>query len=151
MFTGEGDLIRELGAGIQAAASKCRNLHIVILDNEVYGSVGKLPNIFGPMNSKKSMMASFGLYLHDYTPHFRDKQQKTILDFYDDVKGPLAIFISVDPALKRNLLDIELPKDLLMTRFMAVVKKSTEDNKNFSEVDLPILELNKPVTFGGSD
>lgn len=151
VFTGEGDFIRELGLGIQAAVSRCRNLHIVILDNGVYSSVGKFPNIFGDLNSKKAMIASFGLYLHDYTSYFKEGKYKDIALFYDDVKGPLGIYIEIEPHIKKNLLLPELPKDILVTRFMAFIKALAPEEKNFSEDNIPILALNESVTFGGTD
>lgn len=152
VFTGEGDFIRELAAGLQAAISKCRNLHIIILNNGVYNAVGELPNIFGAMHSSRGMLSSFGMLVHDYTPYFNDKNYKYILEFFDDIKGPVAIFVDVVPGTKRNMKDIDIEDEILSTRFMQFIKMfKVEEGHSKQDKNIPILELNQPITSGGID
>ncbi len=152
VFTGEGDFIRELAVGIQAAVSKCRNLHIIILNNGVYDAVSKLPNIFGAMYSSRAMLSSFGVFVHDYTPYFKDNNHKLILEFFDDIKGPIAIFIDIDPGSKRNLNSIDIKDEILSTRFMHFIRMfKIEEGHSKTDENMPILELNKPITFGGTE
>lgn len=152
LFTGEGDFIRELAAGIQAAVSKCRNLHIIILNNRVYQAVNNLPNIFGAMYSSRAMLSSFGVFVHDYTSYFKVNDYKSILDFFYDVKGPIAIFVDVDPGTKKKMNNIDIENEILSTRFMHFIKMfEVEEGHSKADKNIPILELNQPITFGGND
>ena len=151
VFTGEGDFIRELASGIQAAASKCRNLNIIILNNKVYSAAGELPNLFKNMNSTRAMISSFGMFVHDYTDYFNDKTHKQLISFLDEFKGPLTIFIDVEVGLKRGLSDLDLNEDKLSTRLMYFIKMEEQVEMDVEEKNIPVLELNKQVEFGGNN
>lgn len=148
LFTGEGDLLREIGSGIQAGVSKCRNLFIVILNNKVYDSVGSLPNLFASMNSTRAMIASFGMFMHDYTPYFKERTYNQILGFFDDLTGPLSIFIDITPGFKKDLEEIKISDEEMTSRLIYFNKVDFEIQEDIN--NSVVLELNKKVEFGGN-
>lgn len=150
VFTGEGDFLRELAAGIQMASSLSNNLFMVVLNNGVYDSVGKLPNLFSGMRSTRSMMASFGVIMNDYTPYFKERTYKQIANFFYDLKGPLAIFVDVATGTKKNLKTVEINNETLVSRLIHF-NSSPLPEEEVDKSKIPILEANKPVEFGGSD
>ena len=131
------------------AVSKCKNLFMVILNNKSYATSSPgLPNIFGTMTSSKSMISSFGVFIHDYSSYFRDGNYKSILDFFDKLKGPLAIFIDVESGTKKNTANIDIDPEALASRIMIFIKLVRESSDSETK-SIPILELNKQVEFGG--
>ena len=150
VFTGEGDFIRDLSCGIQAGASKCRNLFIVILNNKVYETASELPNLFSSMNSTRAMVASFALYMHDYTPYFKERAYNHILDFFDDLTGPLTIFIDVPTGTKKDLKEVNISDEVMTSRLVYFNKLKFQEEESNND-DAVVLELNKQVELGGDE
>ena len=119
VFVGEGDLLRELAVIGQIAASKCKNIFIVVLDNGGYQHAGNFPNIFDMFLSKKGVFYNMGCLVHDFTTNLKNKHLVEVKAAVERIRGPMVILIEVEFGLKRKL-------DSIKSRPITRIKKLIE-------------------------
>lgn len=122
VFTGEGDLLRDLSSIAQMAVSKCKNIFLIILDNGVYQSVGNLPHIFEGLSSKKGFVYNLGCFTHDFTSRIKGNYSKEIRGAIDRIRGPMTIFIEVEKDIKKDLKDIDISFEDQTKRLMEFIQ-----------------------------
>ena len=118
VLVGEGDLLREFSIAPQLSASKCENLFLVVLDNGVYQSVGKLPNIMNSINSKRGVMFNMGLVVFDFTVYLRKKEFKKMRSFMKSLRGPVVLFFDIDTGIKKDLPEVDINYKASKVRLM---------------------------------
>lgn len=148
VFIGEGELLREMAVAVQMAASKCKNIILMVLDNGIYQSVGAYPNISQSIKSKRGTMFHIGVLVYDFTVYFAKKEFDNMKSFMKNINGPLAIFIDVDPGLKKGLPPIEISFEDQKSRLMDFVQQKIEVEEPLI-VTGPVLDAND-VKPGGS-
>lgn len=117
IFAGDGNFLMELGAYAQTAASRCKNIFCVILDNDCYQSAGGPPTIFRSLNSVTGVLFNLGLTFFNYTKHFKGRVPiKHMSKKIDSLVGPVAMLIEVDKGLKNNIKDVDISKKDLRDR-----------------------------------
>ena len=141
VFVGEGDLLRELAVTSQIAASKCENIYLVVLDNDAYQTVGKLPNLMGSMKSKRGIMYNMGLAVFDFTVYTRRGEFDKMSDFIKNLRGPVVLFLDVDLGVRRNLPEVDVDKEEMrdkLTKFL----QNKETGTSLYKITGPALNVN---------
>jgi len=121
VFCGEGDLIRNLGAAMQMAISKKKNIILVILNNNMYQDVGDHPNIFCNLKHKHGMFFDMGFLSFNLTSYFVDSYHaKNIKELMLRLSGPVSIFIDVEKS--KTFPELTISKMDLTDRFKKFVQ-----------------------------
>lgn len=109
---GDGEFLMEFSSAAQMAASKCKNLFLIVLDNDCYQAAGKQPTIFRELFSVKGMAFNLGFVVYDFTKHFSGKMVKSGLSkVFGTMTGPAFILVRVDKYTKKNLREIDYSKE----------------------------------------
>jgi len=148
ILTGEGDLLRELAVLSQMSASKCSNIFLVIVDNGIYQTAGKLPNIMESMRSKRGVMLNIGLVVFDFTVYLRGKEFKKMELFMQNLRGPVVLFFDIDPGIKKGLSEIDIAPEDLKTRLIEFLMDE-ESGTSLYKSEGPVLDV-KDVKTGGN-
>jgi len=123
IFDGDGSFMMELGSAAQIAASKCKNIFYVILDNGCYQSAGTHPTIFREMSSVKGFIFNLGFTVLDLTPYFDSKASiKKMYKIVKNVRGPGTIIIKVDKGVNKNIKEFDLDKVELRNRITKFIR-----------------------------
>lgn len=145
VFMGEGDLLRQISSLIQMKASKCPNIFLVLLDNGVYQDGCGLPNIMEAVKSKLALMFHLGLVVFDFTFYFNRKEFKKMSQFMVSLRGPMTILINVDLGLKKNLPDIDINPEDMVSRLTEKIKDIESDTSLFDPAS--VLNINDIKDF----
>ncbi len=102
IFCDDAYFLRNMGEILHIAASKCRNIFVVILVSGVYSGSAKHPTIFKSIHSPIGMLFNMGFMVHDYKRHFKNSRNpiKEIRAIWQKVRGPLAVVIEVEYSTK---------------------------------------------------
>jgi thiamine pyrophosphate-dependent acetolactate synthase large subunit-like protein len=150
VFIGEGDFLRQTSMLIQAKASLCTNIFIVLVDNGVYQSAGNLPNIIESVRSMKGLVFNIGMVVYDFTKYTENSKNTKILSgFMNSLKGPTVILIEVAAGMKKSLPEINLTPDQQLDRVLEVIHNVVEDASQISGPTLNADDI-KELDIGGS-
>ena len=141
VFVGEGDLLRELAAASQIAASRCSNIFLVVLDNGTYQSAGNFPNIMESMRSKRGVMLNFGLVVFDFTVFLPKREFKKMRNFMQNLRGPVVLFMDIDKGVNKDLPDIDIAEEEMKERLTAFIKNK-ETGTSLYKISGPALHVN---------
>jgi len=148
LFIGEGDLLRQISGLLQAKASLCSNIFIVLVDNKAYQDGCKMPNIIGALRSKMALMFNIGLVVFDFTMYFNRKEFDKMKKFMKSIRGPMTILVDVDLGVKKQLPEIDISPEEMINRLQEELAKEelgtslhevpniidVDDIKDFSEL-----------------
>lgn len=119
IFCDDVYFLRNMGEVLHIAASKCKNIHIVVLVSGVYSGHAKHPTIYKNINSPIGMLFNMGFVVHDYKRHFKNSHNPTkeIRSIWRKISGPFAAVIEVErgnkalssdyPTEEKSLADIK--------------------------------------------
>lgn len=102
IFCDDAYFLKNMGEVLHIAASKCRNIFIVVLVSGVYSGSAKHPTIFKSIHSPVGMLFNMGFMVHDYKRHFKNSRNpiKEIRAIWQKSRGPLAIIVEVESSTK---------------------------------------------------
>lgn len=102
IFCDDAYFLRNMGEVLHIAASKCRNIYVVVLVSGTYSGNAKHPTIFKSIHSPVGMLFNMGFMVHDYKRHFKNSRNpiKEIRAIWQKSKGPLAVIIEVENSTK---------------------------------------------------
>jgi hypothetical protein len=118
IFCDDAYFLKNMGEVLHIAASKCRNIFIVILVSGVYPGDAMHPTIFKSINSPIGMLFNMGFIVHDYKRHFKNSRNpvKEIRAIWQKTRGPIAVIVEVEsnnkvfpndyPIEEKSLFDI---------------------------------------------
>lgn len=109
----EGYFIRNLSELVQAAASKLKNLYLILLCSGEYSIFNGTPTPFDSVNSKQAIFYNMGFLVHNYTKHFDlPNTTKELSKIFDRVRPPMVGFIIPDVDVKKmEFVDIDYKKN----------------------------------------
>jgi hypothetical protein len=140
IFCDDAYFLRNMGEVLHIAASKCRNVYIVVLVSGVYYGNAKHPTIFKSIHSPIGMLFNMGFIVHDYKRHFKNSRNpvKEIRAIWQRSKGPLAVIIEVENSTK--IFPDNYPAE----------EKSLSDVMNFIQnKDIPSYNYTPPISIEG--
>ena len=136
VFCDDYYFIKDLGASLQLAISRCKNIILVVLVSGVYRDHGKNPTIFNSIPVYKTMMFGAGFITNDYTKHFSTvSSSKGAKSLLKNLYGPIFISIHVGLEESKGVGEINLTIEERLERlttFLATKPISTS-------VDSPIV------------
>lgn len=141
VFVGEGDLLREMSVAAQLAASRCSNIFLVVMDNNTYQDVDKLPNIMESVKSKRGVMFSMGLIVFDFTVYLRKREFGKMRTFMKNLRGPISIFFDVDTGKLKDLPEVDINEEKQKERLMKFLADK-EAGTSLHKVTGPTLHVN---------
>lgn len=98
----EGYFIRNLSELMQAAASKLKNLYLILLCSGEYSVFNNAPTPFDSVNSKQAVFYNMGFLVHNYTKQFDlPNTAKELSRIFGRVKPPMVGFIKLDVGTKK--------------------------------------------------
>jgi thiamine pyrophosphate-dependent acetolactate synthase large subunit-like protein len=102
IFCDDAYFLKNMGEVLHIAASKCRNIFIIVLVSGVYSGSAKHPTIFKSIHSPIGMLFNMGFVVHDYKRHFKNSRNpvKEIRAIWQKSKGPLAVVVEVEGSSK---------------------------------------------------
>lgn len=140
IFCDDAYFLRNMGEVLHIAASKCRNIYIVILVSGTYSGSAKHPTIFKSIHSPVGMLFNMGFMVHDYKRHFKNSRNpvKEIRAIWQKSRGPLAVIVEVEnstkmfpnnyPTEEKSLADItDFIQNKNMSAYSYTPPVSTED------------------------
>lgn len=109
IFCDDCYLIKNLGASMQLAVSRCKNIILVVLVSGIYRDHGKNPTIFNSISAYKTMMFGAGFLINDYTKHFSTvPSSKGVQNLLKNLHGPIFISIHVGSEISEGVDEINL-------------------------------------------
>ena len=143
IFVSDSEFLREFGIAPQIAASKCKNIFYVVLHSGRYQSSGGQFNIFREIRAPKGLLFNLGFLVHDYTHYLKERNsEKIISKLLERLKGPLAILISVDYGINKNLDEISYSKKELKERLIDFVANKDLGTSLYNTTSLAIVKNN---------
>jgi len=118
LFCEDAYFLKNMGEILHIAASKCKNIYVIVLVSGVYSGSSKHPTIFKSIHSPIGMLFNMGFMVHDYKRHFKNSRNpvKEIRAIWQKVRGPLAVVVEVEcggkvfsdnyPTEEKSLADI---------------------------------------------
>lgn len=102
IFCDDAYFLKNMGEVLHIAASKCRNIFVVVLVSGVYSGDAKHPTIFKSIHSPIGMLFNMGFMVHDYKRHFKNSRNpvKEIRSIWQKSRGPLAVIVEVENSTK---------------------------------------------------
>lgn len=107
-------LLNSFNAAAQAAATRNKNIFVVVFISGQYQFADGMPTIFNSLPRPKSILFDMGFTTHDYSKMYQTADgAKTTANKLQNSKGPLSIFIKVDPGQKElEEVDFNLEENL---------------------------------------
>jgi hypothetical protein len=102
IFCDDAYFLKNMGEVLHIAASRCRNIYIVVLVSGTYSGNAKHPTIFKSIHSPVGMLFNMGFMVHDYKRHFKNSRNpvKEIRSIWQKAIGPLAVIIEIENSTK---------------------------------------------------
>lgn len=148
VFVGEGDLIRNLGSMVQVAASKCKNMFVVVLNNDCYEEVGGYPNVFQNIRNFRGLLADLGMLMFDFTSQMDSRHPLDALaDNVDRLVGPSAVLIKVSNSNKKYKKEIDLSPEEITNRLEKNIYDGIQ-SKLYNPPDVDELNVNGGIVNG---
>jgi hypothetical protein len=120
-------LLNNLSAAAQAAATRNKNIFLVVFISGQYQFADGMPNIFKSLPRPKSILFDMGFTTHDYSKMYQTADGAKTTSFkLLNARGPLSIYITVDPGQK-DLEDINFNLEENLKRF-SMFMVTSEDN-----------------------
>ena len=134
IFCDDYYFIKNLGASIHIAVSRCKNVFIVVLVSGIYQDRGKNPTIFDSISAYKTMLFGAGFLINDYTKHFSTvSSSKGAQNLLKTLYGPVFISIHVGSEISEEVGEINLTVEERLKRLTTFLL--TEDTS--TTIDLP--------------
>lgn len=140
-------VLKNMDICLQAAASKCTNLFVLLIVSGCYYEIKNMPNIFSGISNSAGLFFSMGFVVHDYTKRFESGDYLEIKKIWSRARGPLMGIAYVDLGANKKAPYVELDFNKYFKEFTAFVQ-----NKDFgSSVFIPPVSLDAGmVTVEGS-
>jgi hypothetical protein len=126
VFVNDDEFLKNFSTAPQIAVSKCKNIFYVIFVSGFYQSHNSVVTIFNELKAPKGIMFNLGFSVFDYTHYFKNKFFVSEVPLLiEGIKGPLALFISVDLGVNKKLVDVPYSGVEMCDRIAGFIK----DNK----------------------
>ena len=107
---------------LQAAASRCTNLFVMLMVSGCYNETKSMPNIFSGISNSAGLFFSMGFVVHDYTKRLKAGEYIEVKKTWTRARGPLLGIIYVDPGANKKAPYVELDFNKYLKEFTAFVQ-----------------------------
>ena len=99
--------LKNLDVLLQAAASKCSNLFVVITISGCYSENKNMPNLVSGISNVSGLFFSMGFIVHDYTKKLMKKDYAEVKATWTRARGPLIAIVYVEPGANKTAPELD--------------------------------------------
>lgn len=123
LFCEDAYIIRNFSEVAQIAASRCRNLLLVIIRSNAYQDTGFQPTLSINISGLKNSLFNLGFLVHNYTHHLKmNNPVKEIKAIWNGIRGPVAVFVDVEIGINKQVANVDIDYVTIRNRIVEFVR-----------------------------